>query len=105
VADLIETGDNEMNRKAAQDRAREEKLSVGDLRQMIMSARFRGGMSKVNPAFSTDEVCDIYEAALAGRDDAEILKAWRPDIHSRHAGAQKPSRDFLQVTNILRDCA
>lgn len=94
-----------MNRSAAQLKARTETLTIGDLRKTIASARARGGMSKVNPAFSLDEVCDIYEAAIAGRAETEIPKAWKADIYSRHPGAQKPSKDFLIVVNILRDCA
>jgi hypothetical protein len=94
-----------MNKQQAKAKMLEEQLSIGDLRRMIAEARTKGGMSKVNPAFSIDEVCDIYESALEGRDAAEVPKAWRPDVYSRHANAVKPSRDSLQVTNILRDCA
>lgn len=94
-----------MNRQAAHLKARTETLTIADLREMISEARLKGGMSKVNKAFTVGQVCDIYEAALAGRADTEIPKAWMPDIYSRHPGAQKPSRDFLQVVNILRDCA
>lgn len=93
-----------MNKQAAKKLAESEKTSIGDLRVMIASAATRGGMSRVNPAFSMDQVCEIYAGALAGRDDAEIPKAWRVDPYSA-AGAMKPSRDVLIVTNILRDCA
>lgn len=94
-----------MNRAAAKKKAQEETLTIGELRQMISAARLKGGMSKVNPAFTIDSVCDIYDGALEGRLDDELPKAWRRDIYSRHADAVKPSRDVLIVTNILRDCA
>jgi hypothetical protein len=94
-----------MDRQAAQQKAREEAVSIGDLRELIAGASIKGGMSKVNPGLTLRMVCGIYEEALAGRDAAEVPKAWKRDIHSRNIDAQKPSRDFLIVTNILRDCA
>lgn len=94
-----------MNKNAAKLKAQSETLNIGDLRKMISDAKPKGGMSKVNPAFPLERVCEIYEAALDGRADTEIPKAWKQDIYSRHPGAVKPSRDVLIVTNILRDCA
>ncbi|NNH59490.1 hypothetical protein HLI01_22405 [Rhizobium laguerreae] len=94
-----------MNRSAAQLKARTETLTIGDLRQMISATRGKARVSKVNPAIPIDRVLGIYEAALEGREDTEIPKAWKQDIYSRHPGAQKPSRDFLIIVNILRDCA
>lgn len=94
-----------MNRSAAKLKAQTETLTIGDQRGMIAKASVKNGMSKVNPAFTIARVCEIYEAAISDRPDTEIPKAWKPDIYSRHPGAQKPSRDLLLVTNILRDCA
>ncbi len=48
-----------------------------------------------------DRACEIYEAAIADRNDEEIPRAWRSDPYTGHA---KASRDSLIVTNILRDC-
>lgn len=94
-----------MGRRAAQEKARAETVSIGELRAMIEAARTRGGMGRVNPTLPMHQVCDIYERALDGRPDDEVPKAWRSDYYSRRDNAVKPSRDFLIVCNILRDCA
>lgn len=92
-----------MNKKAAQELARSETLSIGDLRKMIDEGKSKGGMSSLNPSITMEMSHQIFSNVFEGRDDSEIPKAWQRDIYSRHADAQKPSRDFLIVTNILRD--
>lgn len=92
-----------MNKRKARAIALEGKTSVADLRQMIAGARNRNGNSNVNPAFLLSDVLDIYDAALKGRDDAEVPVVWKTDIYSRR-GAMKPTPDVLLITNILRDC-
>ena len=83
--------------------AREERLTFGDLKVMIAAAATKNGMSSVNRQFTLARVCEIYAAALDGRPDVEVPKAWRPDPYSS-SGAVKPSKNFMIVTNILRDC-
>lgn len=80
-----------------------ETLSIGDLRAMIAATKGKVGMSKVNPSLPLSQTVEIFEAALEGRDDAEVPKAWRPDPYS-HVGRRKPTRDANIVANILRDC-
>lgn len=92
-----------MGKQAAKKLAESETLSIGDLRRMIAKAKGSAALSSVNPQFTLDQTCDIYEAALQGRDDAEIPKAWRSDPYSA-TGAFKPTRDVLIITNICRDC-
>lgn len=92
-----------MNKREAKIRSREGKLSIGDLRKMIAEARLRGGPSKVNPQFTLAETCNIFEAALADRDDAEIPVGMRGDPYRN--GRTIPTRDSLTIYNILRDCA
>ncbi len=92
-----------MGKQAAKKLAESETLSVGDLRAMIARARARGGMGTVNPTLTMDRVCGIYDAALEGRDDTEVPKAWRSDPYSS-TGRLKPTRDALIVANICRDC-
>jgi hypothetical protein len=84
-----------MNKAAALRSATESKWSVGDLRKLIQSQRPYGGASVVNPALSRQQALDLYEAALAERDDAEV-----PEALFRGG----PSRWALTVANILRDC-
>lgn len=92
-----------MNKVAARKRALEDKITIGELRSAISTSRSRGGFSTVNPAVMLDRALDIYEAALAGRDDAEVPAAWQTDPYS-YTNRMKPSYDVLLITNILRDC-
>ncbi len=91
-----------IGKRAAQALARDNRITIGQLRAAIYQARGTLASSAVNPAILRDTACDIYAAALQGRSDADIPQAWRPDPYSP-SGALKPSRDFLLVTNILRD--
>lgn len=92
-----------MGRIAAQKLARTETLTFGKLREIIEKASHRGGGSNVNRAFPLSRACAIYAAAIADRPDDEIPKAWRMDPYSP-SGKMVPTRDFLTVCNILRDC-
>lgn len=91
-----------MNKKMANEKSVEGKLSIGDLRRMIQSARDLGGKSQVNSQFTIEQVCDIYSAALEGRDDAEIPCGMKYDVYKRR---DVTSKDSLIIRNILRDCA
>ena len=90
-----------MGKRAAKLLAQSETLTIRDLRAMIERSRAAGGMSSVNPAIPLEKTCEIFSAALDGRQDEEIPKAWRRDVYT---GRQKPSRDALIMVNILRDC-
>lgn len=90
-----------MNRRAAKEKATSGQVSIGDLRKLIAEARPRGGMSRVNPQFTLEQTCDIFERALAGRDDVEVPKGMRYDPYKRRAIA---TRDSLLINNVLRDC-
>ena len=79
-------------------------ISIGELRDFIKSARGQGVMSNVNPAFPLEDTLDIYERAIAGREDNEVPKAWRNDPYSL-SGRMKPTADVLLITNVLRDTA
>lgn len=91
-----------MNKRDAKAKSIAGEISVGELRKLIVEAKTRGGMSKVNPQFTLEQTCDIFEKALAGRDDAEVPKGIRHDPYRRR---DMPSRDSLMIANILRDCA
>jgi hypothetical protein len=86
----------------ARERAEQGVLSIAELRAMIALARGRGGQSRVNPTIPLEHALDIYEAALAGREDSEVPAVWRPDPYSKSDG-MKPTKDVLIITNILRD--
>ena len=91
-----------MNRKAAQTTARGETLTFGDLRNLIRPYLADCHQaSKVNPAFTLSGAAGIYDAAIADRPDDEVPKAWRRDVYRDR---DLPSKDFLIVVNILRDC-
>lgn len=89
-----------MGKQKAQALAREERLTWGELRTMLNGAMVDGKVSAVNAAFTLAQVRDIHLAAMEGRAHDEVPKAWRTDPYTRR---DKPSRDFLGVTNILRD--
>lgn len=91
-----------MNKRLAGEKSVQGRLSVGELREMIKSARALGGMSQVNPAFTMAQVCDIYEGALQDRSGSEIPKGTHYDVYKRR---DVPSKDSLIIRNILRDCA
>jgi hypothetical protein len=91
-----------MNKRMASQKSTEGLLSIGELRTMIKSARELNGRSQVNAMFSMREVCDVYEKALEGRDDAEIPLGFYHDVYKRR---DVPSKDSLIIRNILRDCA
>ena len=88
-----------MGKRAAQAVAREERLTWDNLKAMLDKAEGCTGQSTVNAAIALDVVRLIHLRAIADRDLAEAPKMWSRDIYSR----VKPSRDFLSVTNILRD--
>ena len=91
-----------MNKRDANQRSVEGKLSVGDLRAMIDKACEDDRMSRVNPIFTIQRACEIYRAAIASRDATEIPKGLRYDPYKNR---DMPSRDSLIIRNILRDCA
>lgn len=90
-----------MNRKDAKQAAMDEKFTYGELREMISTARERGGMSRVNKQFSIGAVCDIYEAALGEKPDDERPQGMR---YNAYKGYDVMSGEALGVKNILRDC-
>jgi hypothetical protein len=91
-----------MDKQLAKSKSIEGKLSIADLRGMISERRKTGGMSRVNPMFTIEQVCDIYEGAIAGRDGTETPAGMKYDGYKRH---DVPSKDSLIIKNILRDCA
>ena len=92
-----------MKRSEAKVGATRGVVSFGELRNLIRSSRGRGGMSRVNPAFTLEQVLDIYERAIANRPDGEVPPGFRDDY--RRPGRMRRTRDSLIVQNILRDCA
>lgn len=79
--------------------AREERLTWGELKSMIEKSPMEG-VSIVNPAIPLKIIAVIHMAVIDSHDLNEVPKAWRNDPYS---GKPRPSRDFLIVTNILRD--
>ena len=91
-----------MNKREARRQSMENVRSFGDLRRLIEASRGRGGMSRVNPAFSHEQVLDIFVAGIKGRPDDEVPPGLKEDIF--HPGAKKITKDSLIIRNILREC-
>lgn len=99
-----------MNKIQARKLSRAGTLSVGRLRQMIGTARPRGGFSRVNKQVPLEVACEIYLKALEGRPDKEIPAGMVHDAYVETRGYpesdyMKPSRDSMLISNILRDCS
>jgi len=89
-----------MNKKEAKAKSLSETLTFGNLRHIIDRGKFLKKKSKVNPDIPIEKIIEIYEAAIAGRPENEIVKgySYKPSL-----GADRPSRDSLVAFNILRD--
>lgn len=93
-----------MGKAAAVKLARAETLTFGQLREKITAARLgKLRAATVNRGIPLSVACDIYARAIAQRPDDEVPKMSRSDPYSR-TGKMVPTRDFLIVVNILRDC-
>jgi hypothetical protein len=92
-----------MNKREANIRSTEGTISIGDLRRVISVTRniSDNKMSRVNPSLTLKAACDIYEKALAGRNDSEIPAGKRYDVYRER---DVPSYDSLLIRNVLRDC-
>lgn len=91
-----------MNKREAGLMSKSGEITIAELRRMIAIGRERGGMSRVNPQFTMEQVCDIYERSLAGREASEAPPGLKQDVFTLK---MKASRDSLIIRNILRDCA
>jgi len=91
-----------VKRSEAKAKAIHGAMSFGELRNLIRASRGRGGMSRVNPAFTLEQALDIYERAIADRVDGETPPGLRHDVY--RPGRMRRTRDGLIVQNILRDC-
>lgn len=93
-----------MNKHKAQTVAREERLTWSELLALVNNCqRPDNEVSVLNPQITVAYSRDLFRKICLERDQNEKPKAWRLDVYSRHPGAVKPSRDFLIVTNILRE--
>lgn len=90
-----------MNKREARRQATENQRSIADLRKLIADRRGAGGMSKVNRMFTLEQALDIFERGIAERDAAEVPEGLRYDVYKN---CDRPSRDALIITNILREC-
>ena len=91
-----------MNKRAAKAKTLEGTITIGELRRMIDNVRGEDRQSRVNPAFHLRDTVDIFEKAIAGRKDDEVPRIQKSDPYSR-TGRMMATRDFLLITNILRE--
>lgn len=91
-----------MGKRAAETMARSETLTWGRLREIVEATCDRSAVCPINPQLTMGYCQDLYLEITSNRDATEIPEAWRTDVYSHRAGAVKPSRDFLQVANLLR---
>ena len=80
------------SKRRARQRAYEEAITCGELKQMVTNTRGRGGQSCVNPQFSLEDVLDMFDGALQGRADDDVPR----DSHRRS--------DIMLTINVLREC-
>lgn len=92
-----------MGKQKAQALAREERLTWADLLALVNAGPPDDEPSSVNRALSIGYCRDLYRKVIAEREASHVPQAWRVDVYIHQAGAVKPSKDFLIVTNILRD--
>ena len=90
-----------MNKTTARAMARDNKLTIAELRELIDGAN-PAGMSRVNPTLPKSMALDIYRRAVAERAADETPKGTRFDVYRRR---EIPSKDALIIANILIDCA
>lgn len=91
-----------MGRTEAKKRADAGGISIGELRRLIVAARGKRLACNINPQLTHEQALDIFEAALEGRDDAEVPKTLVQDIY--RPKRMKATRDHLTISNILRVC-
>lgn len=91
-----------MGKSEANKRADAGGISIGDLREMIAKARGKRAVCAINPNLTHEQALDIFDAALAGRDAAEVPKTRVPDVY--RAGHMRTTKDHLMISNILRVC-
>ena len=89
-----------MNKVKAKQMAQSNAMTIRELRDLIEAARI-DGMSRVNPTIPMAMAVDIYRRALGDRADDEVPQGLRFDVYKRR---DVPSKDFLIIANILRDC-
>lgn len=91
-----------MGKSEAKKRADAGGISIGELRRMIAEARGKRAVCNINSMLTHEQALDIFEAALSGRDAAEVPKTLVEDIH--RPGRMRATRDHLKISNILRVC-
>jgi len=92
-----------MNKRAATKYIDENKVTLGELRGMIKTARGRGGMSSVNKQFTLEQTLDIFDATMKDdeRGDDIVVVPW---VYSGRLQRDIRSKSFLCAVNIIRDC-
>ncbi len=94
-----------MNKRKAKDEAWGNTRSWRDLKELIDSCRDVTNpirQSRINRALTVEQVLDIYDKAIEGRDMDEIPKGHCNDVYKRR---EVMSGDGLMIHNILRECA
>ena len=91
-----------MGKRAAQELAREQRITWGELHQLVVAPRDRSAVCPINPQLTMGYCQDLYAAVAGSHESSHVPDPWRQDVYSSRAGAVKPSADFLTVSNILR---
>lgn len=93
--------ENMMNKRKAKEQAQNNTRSIGELLQLVKNKRGKGGMSKLNPAFTLEEILDIFEKPWENKDPNEIPKGMK---YSARKGYEIMSLDGIGIWNLLREC-
>jgi hypothetical protein len=91
-----------MGKRAAQELARKQTLTWGDLYSLVSAPCDRSATCPINAQLTMGYCQDLYGEITGKRPSAEVPRVWRSDVYARDPNAMKPSGDFLTVQSILR---
>lgn len=90
-----------MNKTAAKKYLENNKITYGDLKELIHNTRGRGGMSRVNPQFTLEQVLDILERAFKDKNDDTIIEVFK---YSPVKNKMVKTASALGAINVIREC-
>lgn len=90
-----------MNKTAAKKYLENNEVTYGDLKRAIADKRGHGGMSKVNPQFSLEQVLDIFDGAYKDKNDEDVVVV---SVYSPRKDRMVMSSSALGAKNVIREC-
>lgn len=90
-----------MNKSAAKKYLENNKITYGDLKKAVSDKRGSGGMSKVNPQFTLEQVLDIFDGAYKDKNDDDVVEVF---VYSPRKDRLVMSSSALGAKNVIREC-